>query len=164
MGNQCTVVMFSEAGVDARPAQWLTPSSLTLLRVFMPHGISHHLGLDVHDVHEVGTVPKALSAGHVITCEPGLYFIDPLILKAAADAKVVSAQGWGAVAWPGSTGWPHWMLAIHRSHRLADLHAGLVRNLSLPKRRRPNGHGCRPFLAAITYEAPLEADAGSQKP
>ena len=30
-------------------------------------------------------VPKTLSPGHVITCEPGLYFIDPLIDQAAAD-------------------------------------------------------------------------------
>ena len=29
-------------------------------------------------------VPKTLKPGHVITCEPGLYFIDPLIDKAAA--------------------------------------------------------------------------------
>ena len=54
-------------------------------RVFMPHGISHHLGLDVHDVSADGAVPKALAGGNVVTCEPGLYFIDPLIDKAAAD-------------------------------------------------------------------------------
>ena len=41
-------------------------------RVFMPHGISHHLGLDVHDVSSEGPVPKVLQAGHVITCEPGM--------------------------------------------------------------------------------------------
>lgn len=29
-------------------------------------------------------MPKTLKPGHVITCEPGLYFIDPLIDKAAA--------------------------------------------------------------------------------
>ncbi len=56
----------------------------------MPHGISHHLGLDVHDVSGAGPVPKQLAAGHVITCEPGLYFIKPLIEKAAADAEMVS--------------------------------------------------------------------------
>jgi len=32
-------------------------------------------------------VPKILKPGHVITCEPGLYFIDPLIDKAAASQE-----------------------------------------------------------------------------
>ena len=37
-------------------------------RTYFPHGTSHHLGLDVHDLG-----PRTLQAGVVITVEPGIY-------------------------------------------------------------------------------------------
>ena len=36
----------------------------------MYHGISHHLGIDVHDL---GTRTAPIKAGMVFTCEPGIY-------------------------------------------------------------------------------------------
>lgn len=39
-------------------------------RKFLYHGISHHLGLDVHDL---GTFSKPLEEGMVLTVEPGIY-------------------------------------------------------------------------------------------
>ncbi len=69
--------------------------------LFMPHGLGHLMGLDVHDV---GGYPKGveridapgirslrcgrvLEAGMVITVEPGVYFIDALLEPALADPR-----------------------------------------------------------------------------
>lgn len=76
--------------------------------LFMPHGLGHQMGLDVHDMEDLGegfvgynrlitrsTIPgiaslrmgKELRAGHVITVEPGLYFIPALIESWASAGK-----------------------------------------------------------------------------
>jgi Xaa-Pro aminopeptidase len=68
--------------------------------LFMPHGLGHQVGLDVHDMEDFGEnfvgyddtiqrsdifgwralrMAKTLCPGHVITIEPGLYFIPHLI-------------------------------------------------------------------------------------
>jgi len=39
-------------------------------RKYLYHGISHHLGLDVHDL---GTFNEPLKEGMVLTVEPGIY-------------------------------------------------------------------------------------------
>src|SRR5690606_35958950 len=39
-------------------------------RKYLYHGISHHLGLDVHDL---GTRTEPIKAGMVFTIEPGIY-------------------------------------------------------------------------------------------
>jgi Xaa-Pro aminopeptidase len=68
--------------------------------LFMPHGLGHQIGLDVHDMEDFGEnhvgydetiqrsnifgwrslrMAKTLRPGHVITIEPGIYFIPHLI-------------------------------------------------------------------------------------
>lgn len=69
------------------------------VRLFYPHGLTHMLGLDVHDVTggkkrkmdnptkvPVRFVAK-LEPGFVITMEPGLYFIEALICDPALRKK-----------------------------------------------------------------------------
>ncbi|HJU39454.1 MAG TPA: Xaa-Pro dipeptidase [Tahibacter sp.] len=75
---------------------------------FFPHGLGHFIGLQVHDVggfqrdETGGTIAKpaghpylrltrTIDAGHVMTIEPGLYFIDMLLaeLKARPVARDV---------------------------------------------------------------------------
>ncbi len=72
-----------------------------LSSVFLPHGIGHLLGLQVHDVgglqksaagrgisppagHPYLRLTRRLEAGFVVTMEPGLYFIDQLLTQARA--------------------------------------------------------------------------------
>ncbi len=76
--------------------------------LFMPHGIGHMLGLDVHDMEALGenfvgyneNVKRSdqfglaflrfalpYKPGHVFTIEPGIYFIPELIQKWEAEKK-----------------------------------------------------------------------------
>jgi Xaa-Pro dipeptidase len=56
--------------------------------LFMPHALGHLLGLQVHDVGPDGPVPETLVPGHVVTCEPGIYFVDGLLGPAFEDPKM----------------------------------------------------------------------------
>jgi Xaa-Pro dipeptidase len=75
-----------------------------LSSVFLPHGLGHLLGLQVHDVGgfqkapEGGAIPRpdghpflrltrVLEENFVVTMEPGLYFIDQLLDQARADHR-----------------------------------------------------------------------------
>ncbi len=76
--------------------------------LFMPHGLGHMIGLDVHDMEGLGEnyvgyrdglerssqlglkslrLAKELESGHVITVEPGCYFIPELIGKYKSEDK-----------------------------------------------------------------------------
>jgi Xaa-Pro aminopeptidase len=76
--------------------------------LFFPHGVGHHMGLDVHDMEDLGEthvgyngavkrsdqfglaylrMAKELKPGHVLTVEPGLYFIPALFAKWKTEKK-----------------------------------------------------------------------------
>ncbi len=76
--------------------------------LFFPHGLGHQMGLGVHDMEDLGEnyvgydetirrstqfglaylrFAKALQPGHVLTVEPGIYFIPALIEQWRAEKK-----------------------------------------------------------------------------
>ena len=84
-----------------------------LSSVFYPHGLGHYLGLQTHDVagliadvegtpiprpdgHPFLRLTRTLEAGNVLTIEPGLYFIEPL-LRQWRETGDISAINWGKV-------------------------------------------------------------------
>ncbi len=88
-------------------------AEMGLTQVFFPHGLGHFLGLQVHDVggkqadphgtpipqpekHPYLRLLRTLEAGHVLTIEPGIYFI-PLLLDAARDNALGKHIHWNTV-------------------------------------------------------------------
>jgi Xaa-Pro aminopeptidase len=95
--------------------------------LFFPHGLGHMLGLDVHDMEDLGQIyvgydeetrpiqqfgtaylrlGKRLKSGFVLTTEPGVYFIPALIQQWKAEnkfpqfinyAKVMDYIGFGGI-------------------------------------------------------------------
>ena len=78
--------------------------------MFFPHGLGHLMGLDVHDMEDLGEdyvgyddktkrsgqfgfaylrFAKELQPGHVLTVEPGIYFIPALIDKWKGEKKLI---------------------------------------------------------------------------
>jgi Xaa-Pro dipeptidase len=76
--------------------------------LFFPHGLGHMMGLDVHDMEDLGEdyvgyddnikrsdqfgiaylrFAKKLQSGHVLTVEPGIYFIPQLIKQWQSENK-----------------------------------------------------------------------------
>ncbi|MBT8049090.1 MAG: Xaa-Pro dipeptidase [Xanthomonadales bacterium] len=98
---------FQIINVDAEEAVGSGLSS-----VFYPHGLGHFLGLQTHDVaglidnrgHEIPRpdghpflrLTRVLEAGNVLTIEPGLYFIAPL-LEMWREEREPSMINWARV-------------------------------------------------------------------
>jgi Xaa-Pro dipeptidase len=54
-------------------------------QLFMPHYFGHVMGLDTHDVNTTTKQTSLLETNMVITNEPGIYFMQPLLLPAFDD-------------------------------------------------------------------------------
>ncbi|HXA75660.1 MAG TPA: Xaa-Pro peptidase family protein [Candidatus Acidoferrales bacterium] len=57
---------------------------------YYPHGVSHHLGLDVHDP---GDRNRPLEAGMVVTVEPGIYIPEENLGVRIEDDVLVTQEG-----------------------------------------------------------------------
>jgi Xaa-Pro aminopeptidase len=57
---------------------------------YYPHGVSHHLGLDVHDA---GDRNRPLEPGMVVTVEPGIYIPEENLGVRIEDDVLVTADG-----------------------------------------------------------------------
>ena len=85
-----------------------------ITRTFLPHGLGHLLGLQVHDAggrleapggaergppaeHPFLRLTRTLEPGFVVTIEPGLYFI-PALLEDLRQGTAGESVNWGCVA------------------------------------------------------------------
>jgi Xaa-Pro dipeptidase len=102
--------ILADADVITVPADDAVESGLS--SVFYPHGLGHFIGLQTHDVaglidnhgkavprpdgHPFLRLTRILETDNVLTIEPGLYFIDPLLERwnREGDAAMVN---WDAI-------------------------------------------------------------------
>ncbi len=66
------------------------PKDKPLYKKYFPHGLSHHLGLDVHDY---GDKYRPFEAGMVLTCEPGIYIREEGIGVRIENDILITDQG-----------------------------------------------------------------------
>ncbi|MEL4427606.1 Xaa-Pro dipeptidase [Shewanella indica] len=112
LAHQQLATLLLEVGLARGSSEMLLEQGIT--RAFFPHGLGHMLGLQVHDVggffnDERGThvappeehpflrCTRTMAPGHVVTIEPGLYFIDSLLAPLRQDGRKALVD-WDLVA------------------------------------------------------------------
>lgn len=104
-----------ELGIlDCTPDIAITSGAVSL---FMPHGLGHLLGLDVHDLEDLGDragyggrargsrpadrylrLDRMLVPGMCVTIEPGFYQVPLILERARADAHLSQLVNWTTLA------------------------------------------------------------------
>jgi Xaa-Pro dipeptidase len=107
--HQLTATLLRDADITTCSPEEAVATGVS--SVFLPHGIGHLLGLQVHDIGgfmlapEGGEIPRppghpflrltrVLQEGFVVTMEPGIYFNDQLLNAAQSDSRGAS------IHWP----------------------------------------------------------------
>jgi len=106
--NACTIIASSLKELGLMKGDTAEAVEQGAHALFMPHGLGHMMGLDVHDMEGLGenyvgysdSVKRSdqfglaflrfalpYKPGHVFTVEPGIYFIPELISKWEAEGK-----------------------------------------------------------------------------
>ncbi len=106
-----TALLLAECGIVKTGAEEAFDRGIT--HTFLPHGVGHQLGLQVHDVGGYQAGPEGgevkppaeypflrntriLEPGHVVTIEPGIYFT-PTLLDPLRSGDNASAVNWGLI-------------------------------------------------------------------
>ena len=109
--HQLLAEVLAEHGIARCPADEVYERGIT--RTFLPHGLGHLLGLQVHDAggrleapgeaerappagHPFLRLTRTLETGFVVTIEPGLYFI-PALLEDLRQDSAGKAVDWECV-------------------------------------------------------------------
>jgi len=109
--HELTATLLRDADITSCSPEEALATGVT--SVFLPHGIGHLVGLQVHDVGgfmqsaQGGDIPRppghpflrltrVLQEGFVVTMEPGIYFNEQLLNAAKADARG-AAINWSRV-------------------------------------------------------------------
>ena len=110
-GHLLIAALLREAGIlKASPEEAVEKG---LSRPFFPHGLGHHLGIQVHDVagrqgapdgtptppppqHPFLRTTRTIDEGQIFTVEPGLYFI-PMLLRPFRENEHKGAFDWALV-------------------------------------------------------------------
>ncbi len=88
--NEKTLQLTGEALVKLGLLKKEEVTNETAIKKYYPHGLSHFMGLDVHDV---GSKETILQPGMVLTCEPGLYIPEWEIGIRLEDDILVTSNG-----------------------------------------------------------------------
>ena len=88
--DQIAIEELHKLGLISKKEDKANSNTAKSWRKFYPHGISHYLGLDVHDLGDKNEIMKP---GMVFTCEPGIYIREENIGIRLENDIVLTKEG-----------------------------------------------------------------------